>query len=226
MTPTPIALSDIQPGPESGATLLSTKKRWRLFVDGEHFAIRAAKVAKDYNLRLMVPGTYYVKDAFVWMPNTPPKVNFLTIRGGPELEERSERAYYFTAVHGDVDRVNAVRDAVRGCAFECNVFKKRDGKSKRVDVAMTSRMLVEAARDTYDVAVLIAGDEDYVPLVEAVKEMRKAVYLTFFEREGDGLSDELKRASDTFFPLTQFFCERWDPTPVFNCLSTGTSSIV
>ena len=73
-------------------------------------------------------------------------------------------------------------------------------------------MLVEAHRDSFDVAVLIAGDEDYVPLIQTVKEMGKAVYLVFFnEDKTGGLSQELILASDTYFPVTNFFCERWAP---------------
>lgn len=93
------------------------------------------------------------------------------------------------------------------------ITRLNNGKSKRVNIALCSRMLIEAARDSFDVAVLIAGDEDYVPLVEGMKEMKKAVYLTFFDHPDGGLSDELRLASDMFFDITGFFFERWAPTP-------------
>ena len=53
--------------------------------------------------------------------------------------------------------------------------------------------------DNYDAAVLIAGDSDYVPLVEEVKRRGKVVYVGFFVGPKSGLSEELKLSSDGFF---------------------------
>lgn len=172
------------------------RKRWMMFVDGENLAIRAAKVAGS----LLVSGQHYQPNVFVWMPGVPPKVSVIKILGGPELEERSVRAHYFTALTADHPEIDRVRDVVRGCGFEAHVFKKREGRAKQVDIALTARALVEAAKDTYDVALLIAGDEDYVPLIQGLKDLGKSVYLTFFDEPECGLSPELRRVSDTFFP--------------------------
>jgi uncharacterized LabA/DUF88 family protein len=63
--------------------------------------------------------------------------------------------------------------------------------------------------DNYDVACLVAGDGDYVPLVEEVKRLGKVVYVAFFRGEGLGLSPELRLASDMFLEMDGFFAERW-----------------
>lgn len=204
--------------------MASPRKRWMMFVDGENFAIRAAKVAGS----ILVPGQYYRPDVFVWMPGVAPKVSRVKIVGGPELDERSVRAYYFTALTGDHPEIDRVRDAIRGCGFDAHVFKKKEGRAKQVDIALAAKALVEAAKDTYDVAVLIAGDEDYVPLVQGIKELGKAVYLTFFNEPEGGLSAELRRASDAFFPLGNFFRKQWTPSPsetpaTIELLTTGPS---
>lgn len=202
----------------------SEKKRWMVFIDGENFAKRAAEVAGS----ILVSGTHYQKDIFVWMPGVAPKAKFIVIRGGFDLEDRSLRAHYFTAVQGDDVAVNAARDRIRSCGFQAEVFKRRDGKSKQVDIALASRMVLEAARDNYDIALLIAGDEDYVPAVEAVKGLGKSVYLIFFDAPGGGLAPELRRASDTFLNVTNYFRNRWQPPPAttqVEYLSTAASGL-
>ena len=57
-------------------------------------------------------------------------------------------------------------------------------------------------------AVLIAGDGDYVPLVEAVKRMGLHVVVGFFER--NGLNPELRIAADDFVDITDHFVKAWE----------------
>ena len=56
-------------------------------------------------------------------------------------------------------------------------------------------MLSHATRKNINIAVLIAGDEDYVPLVEAVKAEGVRILLWFFD---EGLSPVLKRSVDRY----------------------------
>jgi uncharacterized LabA/DUF88 family protein len=59
------------------------------------------------------------------------------------------------------------------------------------------------------VAVLVAGDGDYVPLVEEVKRLGKVVIVTSFEGEGLGLSPELRLSADIFIGIDPFFLSEW-----------------
>jgi uncharacterized LabA/DUF88 family protein len=59
------------------------------------------------------------------------------------------------------------------------------------------------------VAVLIAGDGDYVPLLEEVKRLGKVVYVVFFRDKGFGLSEDLELASDRSFEFGRLFLEKW-----------------
>jgi uncharacterized LabA/DUF88 family protein len=52
-----------------------------------------------------------------------------------------------------------------------------------------------ASRRHYDVAILVAGDADYVPLVRAVKNEGARVHVWFLS---SGISPELRRESDYF----------------------------
>ena len=67
-------------------------------------------------------------------------------------------------------------------------------------------MLSHAFLDNYPMAVLVAGDGDYVPLVEEVKRLGKIVYVCFF---GNGLSPDLKLACDGFHDVTESFLANW-----------------
>jgi len=76
-----------------------------------------------------------------------------------------------------------------------------------VDIALAKDFLSHAFLDNYDVAVLVAGDGNYVPLIIEVKRLGKVVYVVFFH--DFGLSTELHSAADMFFEMGQFFLERW-----------------
>ena len=71
-----------------------------------------------------------------------------------------------------------------------------------VDISIATTMMVHASRGNMDVAVLVAGDEDYVPLVQALKTEGCQVILWFLQ---DGLSPHLSRAADYFFDLSPIF---------------------
>jgi uncharacterized LabA/DUF88 family protein len=93
------------------------------------------------------------------------------------------------------------------------VFKKvrAEEKAKGVDIALAKDFLSHAFLHNYDVAVLVAGDSDYVPLINEVKRLGKVVYVVFFQNYG--LSPELHLAADMFFEMEHFFLERWQAKP-------------
>ena len=70
---------------------------------------------------------------------------------------------------------------------------KRKPRQKGVDVQLAVDMLVGAFEEAYDVAVLLAGDADFVPVVEEVK--RHGV-LVVVAAEPRSMSENLRRAAD------------------------------
>ena len=94
--------------------------------------------------------------------------------------------------------------------FHGEVFKKEkhNQKSKGVDITLARDFLANAFMNNYD-AVLIAGDADYLPIVNEAKRMGKLVYIIFFHGEGSGLSRKLHIASDQFFSINQSFENAW-----------------
>jgi uncharacterized LabA/DUF88 family protein len=71
---------------------------------------------------------------------------------------------------------------------------------KGLDVMLVTDMLVLAHRDVYDVAILVAGDRDYLYAVKALKEMGKRVEVSSFD---DACSRELGLTADSMISLTR-----------------------
>jgi len=180
-------------------------RRWMLFVDGENLAIEGQKLSEEKGIKL-ADGPYYWNEVFLWFPNRKATERFA--EGHLRLQEQAIRAFYYTSVVGNEERQGQVEERLWKLGFNPEVFKKpKDGDAKGVDISLTKDMLSHAFRDHYDVAVLIAGDGDYVPLVKEVKSLGKVVYVGFFERKG--LSPKLRLAADRFTDITQIFRQSW-----------------
>lgn len=61
----------------------------------------------------------------------------------------------------------------RAGAITYNLFWQKFGKEKAVDVKLAIDLIL--LRDIYDVAVIVSGDQDYVPAVQAVKDFGKTI---------------------------------------------------
>lgn len=167
--------------------------RAMIFVDGENLAIRYEALLSDRKKQSHV---HFLKDVYAWsrFANIPHHVHCEVIR-----------KYYYTAIQGDDPTIEAVETQLKDIGIEApRVFKKSKGRSsKQVDITLAVEMLSHAHRGNYDIAILVAGDEDYVPLVKAVKNEGRRVFLWFFE-EDSGLSKKLKKEADYYFNISFF----------------------
>ena len=180
------------------------------FVDGENLTLRAQKLLSTESVALS-EGSYWNKDRFIWRPGS--RGTHVISAGSNQLEFGPVRCYYYTSVTGDEEVLNQVRSSLWNLGFTPRVFKKpkQNDKVKGVDISLTKDMLSHAFNNHYDVAILIAGDGDYVPLVEEVKHLGKRVSVIFFS-EAAGLSPALRLAADDFFDWTNAFVGAWkDP---------------
>jgi uncharacterized LabA/DUF88 family protein len=177
-----------------------------LFVDGENFAKRGAAVLEAAQVE-PVEGRYWRKDVFLWLPRYLwGSSERLTSLASADLI----RGYYYTSTPGDESARTVVRDQLRNVGFDGAVFHqppRNSGRSsKGVDIALTTELLGHAHLGNFDIAVLAAGDGDYVPLIEAVKRLGKRVYLLGFE---DGLSPALPRVADWYSDPSEALIESW-----------------
>ncbi len=190
-----------------GAPIDPHLRRWMLFVDGENFTLQAQKLAEREACKLE-EGRFFLRNVFVWLPDTHAR-RLPEILHEP-LQETGVRAYYYTSLQGDDQRIGTAREALWRLGFDPKVFRKPSGtRAKGVDISLTLDVVNHAHYDHYDVAVLIAGDGDYLPLVDQVKRLGKGVVISFFEGEGLGLNPDLLLACDTFVPLDELFLHQW-----------------
>lgn len=73
----------------------------------------------------------------------------------------------------------------RAGAITYNTFDKQLGLEKAVDVKLATDLIV--LRDIYDIAVIVLGDQDYVPAVQVVKDFGKIVVNVVFRNRGGRL---------------------------------------
>ena len=73
----------------------------------------------------------------------------------------------------------------RAGAITYNLFEGRLQKEKAVDVKLATDLIM--LRDIYDVALILSGDQDYVPAVEVVKDSGKRVINVAFRTRGGRL---------------------------------------
>lgn len=158
------------------------------FVDGENLAMTYGRVLDGAP---PLPHVVYRPNIYVWS-------HLLNMERHAHCEV--VRRHYYTSMQGDSDRRDEVAADLRNVGIEApRVFPRTKSRgSKRVDISLAVDMLRHAHYQNYDMAVLVAGDEDYVPLVEAVTAAGRRVTLWFFEKS---LSPALAKAVDYVFDI-------------------------
>ena len=97
--------------------------------------------------------------------------------------------------------IHAVRRSVQRFEFRQGKLRKtRDGhfEQKRIDVLLGIDMVRLCSKQQIDTVVLIAGDSDLVPAVEAAKIEGAIVQLYYVERS---VSDELLNVCDELYEI-------------------------
>ena len=75
-----------------------------------------------------------------------------------------------------------------------NLFRKKLGPEKAVDVNLAADLIT--LREIYDIALIISGDQDYVPAVQVVKDAGKEIVnVSFLTPDGDVLPGGARRLS-------------------------------
>lgn len=103
----------------------------------------------------------------------------------PELDE------YWKAIEL-LDDVHLGFGALKG-------LKKNKLRQKGVDALIAVDMLAGAFSNLFDIAILLAGDADFVPIVEEVK--RRGVMVSI-AADLASLSDELRRSADRILEIS------------------------
>ena len=117
------------------------------------------------------------------------------------------RAYYYDAIPDDENKLEGERKKLLTNFEQLDNYQLRKGrlkdgrnptelgkrKQKGVDILLSIDMLSKAYENHYDIAIILSGDDDFLDLVEAIKDAGKTVAGVFFE---DHISEDLKNAFD------------------------------
>jgi uncharacterized LabA/DUF88 family protein len=172
--------------------------RAMVFVDGENLSIRYGEALRDRN-QSSAEDTVYVFGVLVWRPDW-------RLSNGMPMVVRSY--YYTSSPGGEEKRLEAERKLKAAGILAPRVFSRVGNRSKRVDVALCTDMLTHSSQRHFDVAVLITGDGDFIPLVHAVQSQGISVQVWALS---NGLSEKLRLAADKFMDLDPFLL---GPPPV------------
>ncbi len=170
------------------------------FIDGENLAIRYGAYLKESGFR-QASLVDYEPNVFVWSPQLNDDHNGVI------------RKHYYTCVQNDGVKTQQIEERLKALGIEApRIFPKDKKKgSKRVDISLATDMLIHATRRHYDIAVLVAGDEDYVPLVRAVQAEGARVHVWFLS---NGMSPALKHAADSYLDIAYVLAERQEDSAV------------
>jgi len=170
---------------------MATDPKAMVFVDGSNLLIEMfARLGKE-GLRADRPSANAVQLA-----------NQILIEQAMSVMGRHQivRSYWFGSVQGSEEFLHEVKQNLRAADFEAVLFHKTKGRDEKgVDLAIAREMLIHAFNKNYETAILVAGDEDYVGLVQDLKRLGVRVGGLFFEDKS--LSPKLKISFDRFRPL-------------------------
>lgn len=183
------------------------------------------RAVRDGNQQLTRNGILHVADEVYWdviglyiammhaIPEDP---------ASPHGQVQVDRATYFASSNGNDGRAKRARE-LHQLGFTPHVFQRtkpddlakalaKDGitvvsRPKPLDILLATMVLEDANQDNFDRCILVAGDEDYVPLIEAVRRKGKQVWVVAFDRwvATDGA---LRLAADRFIPYDMVLAVR------------------
>ena len=110
----------------------------------------------------------------------------------PESYARQQTYFRALDARGGVERIEGKFDRRKAPCVHCGRMTEMP-RERATDVNLASVMVHRAARDDYDVALLLSGDADYVMPIECVQDLGKRVKVA---RPPGRRSDELAAAAD------------------------------
>jgi uncharacterized LabA/DUF88 family protein len=120
----------------------------------------------------------------------------LAIRLGEELKARMNRMQKrfagWSIIHEGIARIHDAVEFRRSGAITYNLFTQQLGTEKAVDVKLAIDLL--ELHEIYDLAIIVSGDQDYTPAVQAIKNKGKRVInISFLKRDGKLLPSGARR---------------------------------
>jgi uncharacterized LabA/DUF88 family protein len=165
-------------------------KRVMIFIDGSNFyhSLKSTRSTAQIDFKYLIEkltGDRTLVRAYYY--NSP-------VNQVDDLEKYKRQQSFFTMLKKSVDYLE----------IKLGRLEKRDGKivEKGVDVKLAVDMVIHAAQDTYDTAILISGDGDFADAVNFVKNRGKHLELAYPDQQ----CYNLKQICDKFILLNNEYC--------------------
>jgi len=84
-------------------------------------------------------------------------------------------------IQGGIENDHKSIEFRRAGSIRYNLYNQTLGSEKSVDVKLATDLI--KLKDIYDIAVIVSGDQDYVPAVDAIKDFGKHVVNVSFVKE-------------------------------------------
>ena len=100
---------------------------------------------------------------------------------------------------------------IKKLEVKLGIWKEQNGSivEKGVDVLLATDLVLNAVKNNYDHAIIVSGDGDFFPAIEAVKKEGKRVEVAAFE---SNISKEASDSADKVLKLKKsFFNNLWMP---------------
>jgi len=169
------------------------KERLMLFIDGTNLLRTLGKVI-NADFRADKPPEDAIYLAMMIVRGLIQRISVNADFYSPKLL----RIYWFGSFQGNEEYEIILKELFRKLGVEPVIFKKNRGREKRVDIAISREMLINAFNQNFDLGILVAGDEDYVDLVQDIKRFGVRMIGSFFSQD---LSKAFKLAVDNFHEL-------------------------
>ncbi len=99
--------------------------------------------------------------------------------------QMEQRFRWWTSIQNNISTEHEAIEFRRAGSISYNLFDETFRQEKAVDVNLATDLLTLS--DIYDVAVIVSGDQDYVPAVQVIKDRGKKVVNIAFETRGGKL---------------------------------------
>lgn len=138
----------------------------------------------------------YIFDALPYVPDINPSED--------QKQKKDEKHQYLTRLEY-IDRVVVEQGCVRTKRSCCpNCHRQVDTPTqKMVDVKLSVRLVELALSKTVDKIVLIAGDRDFLPAVEAIEKSGTIVRLVYSQTDKTGTNSNLIRCCPEKYEITK-----------------------
>lgn len=112
-----------------------------------------------------------------------------------ERERIKHRFEGFHVIQNRIAQINRAVEFRRSGGISYNLLTRELGSEKTVDANLSIDVVL--LKDNYDTALIVSGDQDYVPAVQAAKNFgRHAVNVAFLDKNGSLLPGGAKRLNE------------------------------